>query len=81
MAQVQLEAAWEPRLRPMLLALKSDQLKVLDDQSKEVKPQTAKESDEVVVRPENPVAEININLAGTGASRQAAAARSRSRPT
>jgi hypothetical protein len=61
-AQVRLEAAWEPRLRPMLMALKADELKVRDDQNKEVKPQVAKEADEVVVRPENPVAEINLNL-------------------
>ena len=61
-AQVRLEAAWEPRLRPMLLALKADQLKVRDDQNKEVKPQVAMATDEVVVRPENPVAEINLNL-------------------
>jgi len=61
-AQIRLEAAWEPRLRPMLLALKADQLKVRDDQNKEVKPQVAMAADEVVVRPENPVAEINLNL-------------------
>jgi hypothetical protein len=61
-ANVQLEAAWEPRLRPMLLKLKADELKVLDDRNKEIKPQVQMESDEVVVRPENPVAEINLNL-------------------
>jgi hypothetical protein len=61
-AQIRLEAAWEPRLRPMLLALKADQLKVRDDQNKEVKPQVAMAADEAVVRPENPVAEINLNL-------------------
>jgi len=46
----------------MLLKLKADELKVLDDRGKEVKPQMQMESDEVVVRPENPVAEINLNL-------------------
>ena len=61
-ATVQLEAAWEPRLRPMLLKLKADELKITDDQGKEVKAQVEMESDEVVVRPENPVAEINLNL-------------------
>jgi hypothetical protein len=61
-AQIQLEAAWEPRLRPMLLSLKSDQLEVFDDGKKKVDAQTSKETDEVVVRPENPVAEINLNL-------------------
>jgi hypothetical protein len=59
---VQLEVAWEPRLRPMLLKLKYEELKILDDQKKEVKPQAEMESDEVVVRPENPAAEINLNL-------------------
>src|SRR5262249_3330218 len=62
LATIQLEAAWEPRLRPMLLKLKADELKVVDDRGKEVKPQMQMESDEVVVRPENPVAEINLNL-------------------
>ena len=38
-ANVQLEAAWEPRLRPMLLKLKYDELKIVDDRKKEVKPQ------------------------------------------
>ncbi len=61
-ANVQLEVAWEPRLRPMLLKLKADELKITDDHGKEVKAQVEMESDEVVVRPENPVAEINLNL-------------------
>ena len=61
-ATVQLEAAWEPRLRPMLLNLKASEFKVFDDHGKEVKAQVEMESEEVVVRPENPVAEINLNL-------------------
>jgi hypothetical protein len=61
-ANVQMEVAWEPRLRPMLLKLDSENLKVVDDRKKEVAPQVNEESDEVVVRPENPSAEINLNL-------------------
>jgi hypothetical protein len=61
-ANLQLEVAWEPRLRPMLLKLKADELKVVDDRNKEIKPQVQMEADEVAVRPENPVAEINLNL-------------------
>lgn len=61
-ATVQLEVAWEPRLRPMLLALKADKLEVKDDRGKPVPPQIAKEATEVVLRPENPSAEINLNL-------------------
>jgi hypothetical protein len=61
-ATIQLDAAWEPRLRPMLLKLKADEIKIVDDHGKEVKAQVEMESDEVVVRPENPVAEINLNL-------------------
>ena len=38
-ANAQFEVAWEPRLRPMLLKLKADELKIVDDQGKEVKPQ------------------------------------------
>ena len=62
LANVRLEAAWEPRLRPMLLKLQADELKVVDDRKKVVKPQMAMESEEVVIRPENPSAEINLNL-------------------
>jgi hypothetical protein len=61
-ANAQLEVAWEPRLRPMMLTLKSDGLEVKDDQGREVKPQAMMESNEVVLRPENPAAEMNLNL-------------------
>lgn len=62
-ANVAFEVAWEPRIRPMLLVIKSDQIEVKDDQGREVKPQVAMESGDVVLRPENPSAEINVNLA------------------
>jgi hypothetical protein len=61
-ASAQLEIAWEPRLRPMLLTLKSDGLAVKDDKNREVKPQAMMESNEVVLRPENPAVEMNLNL-------------------
>jgi hypothetical protein len=59
---VQIEAAWEPRIRPMLLKLNYEKLKITDDKQREVKAQVEAESDEVVIRPENPVAPINLNL-------------------
>jgi hypothetical protein len=58
----QIEVAWEPRLRPMLLTLKMDGLEIKDDKGKEIKPQTMMESNEVVLRPENPAAELNLNI-------------------
>ncbi len=61
-ANLRLETAWEPRLRPMLLKLESKELKIVDDRKKEVKPQVTEESDEVLIRPENPSVEINLNL-------------------
>jgi hypothetical protein len=61
-ASAQLEVAWEPRLRPMLLALKADETKVVDDQGKNIEAQVMEESTDVVLRPENPVAEMNLNL-------------------
>jgi hypothetical protein len=61
-ANAQFEVAWEPRLRPMLMALKADELKVVDDRGKAVMPQVMMESTDVVLRPENPAAELNINL-------------------
>ncbi len=62
-ANAQFEVAWEPRLRPMLLALQADELKIKDDQGKEVAPQVMMESTDTVLRPDNPAAEVNINLA------------------
>jgi hypothetical protein len=58
----QIDVGWEPRLRPMLLKLKSDGVEVKDDRNREVKPQVPMESDEVVLRPENPLVELNLNL-------------------
>jgi len=61
-ANLAFEVAWEPRLRPMMLAIKADQIVVKDDQGRAVKPQVMAEATDVVLRPENPVAEINVNL-------------------
>ncbi|WP_240911133.1 hypothetical protein [Paludisphaera soli] len=61
-ANAALEIAWEPRIRPMLLALKADRIEVKDDQGRPIKPQVAMESSDVVLRPENPSAEVNVNL-------------------
>jgi hypothetical protein len=65
-ANAQFEVAWEPRLRPMLLKLDADELKIRDDRGKEIEPQVMNEAAEVVLRPENPAAEINVNLAAPG---------------
>jgi len=62
-ANAQLEVAWEPRLRPMLLKLKVEELAVVDDRGKPVAPQVMNESTDVPLRPENPAAELNLNLA------------------
>jgi len=61
-ASVQFDVAWEPRLRPMLLKLAADQLKVVDDQGKDIEADVKEESTDVVLRPENPVAEMHITL-------------------
>jgi hypothetical protein len=61
-ASAQFEVAWEPRLRPMLLALKADEIKVVDDQDRAIEAQVKEESTDAVLRPDNPVAEINLTL-------------------
>ena len=61
-ANVQLEIGWEPRLRPMLLTLKAKELKIVDDTGKNIEPQVDEESTDVVLRPENPVADVNLRL-------------------
>ena len=65
-ANAQFEVDWEPRLRPMLLAWKAEELKIVDDQGKPVAPSVSKESASVVLRPTNPSAELNINMAAPG---------------
>lgn len=61
-ANAQFEVAWEPRLRPMLLELKSNEVEIVDDRGNAVTPSVAEESSSVVLRPENPAAEINLNM-------------------
>ncbi len=61
-ANAQIEFAWEPRLRPMLLALKANQLEIVDNEGNTVLPDVMDESSSVVLRPENPVAELNLNM-------------------
>jgi hypothetical protein len=46
----------------MLLALKADELKIVDDHGKDVEAQVDEESTQTILRPDNPVAEINLNL-------------------
>jgi hypothetical protein len=62
-ANMQFEVDWEPRLRPMLLALAADELSIKDDQGKDVEPQVMNESTNTVLRPDNPAVEVNLNLA------------------
>lgn len=61
-SNAQFEVAWEPRLRPMLLALKSEGVEIVDDRGTPVQPSVTEESSSVVLRPENPAAEINLNM-------------------
>jgi hypothetical protein len=61
-ANVQMELAWEPRLRPMLLEIKSDELEITDDQGRTVLPDVMGESTSVPLRPENPSVEVNLNM-------------------
>lgn len=61
-ANAQFEVAWEPRLRPMLLELKSGEVEIRDDRGNAVAPSVAEESSSVVLRPENPAAEVNLNM-------------------
>ncbi len=58
----QFELAWEPRLRPMLLGFKPDSIQAKTDDGKPVARAVMDESDDVVLRPENPAAEVNLNL-------------------
>jgi hypothetical protein len=61
-ATAQFDVMWEPRLRPMLLAVKNEDLKVVDDQDKAIAPQVNEEASETGLRAGNCAAELNINL-------------------
>jgi hypothetical protein len=61
-SNAQFELAWEPRLRPMLLAFKPDSVQATTDEGKAVPRAVMDESDDVALRPENPAAEVNLNL-------------------
>jgi hypothetical protein len=56
------EVAWEPRIRPMLLAIKAEDVMVQDDRGESVAPQIEDESASIVLRQENPISEVNVNL-------------------
>jgi hypothetical protein len=56
------EVAWEPRLRPMLLALKAEDIEIFDDLDQKVLPEVADESTSTVLRPENPAADVYLNM-------------------
>ena len=61
-ANIQAEVAWEPRLRPMLLQLKTDAMEILDDLGKKIEPEVMQESTDAALQPANPAIEINLNL-------------------
>ncbi len=61
-ATAQFEVLWEPRIRPMLLSIKNEDLKIVDDQGKAIVPQVDKESNETGLRAGNCAAEINLEL-------------------
>ncbi len=63
LANVQFEIDWEPRLRPMLLAWKAEGVTIADDQGRPVSPMATEETTSVILRPSNPSAELNLNLA------------------
>ena len=61
-ANVRLEVAWEPRLRPMLLTLPSKDVSIKDDRGEAVPPALQEEETSVPLRADNPVVEANINM-------------------
>ncbi len=61
-ATAQFEVLWEPRIRPMLLSIKNDDLKIVDDQGKTIMPEVKEESSETGLRAGNCAAEINLEL-------------------
>ncbi len=56
------ELVWEPRIRPMILDLGSRSSSITDDLGKAISPQYPSEYTSVILRPETPFAEINLNF-------------------
>ncbi|WP_435007692.1 hypothetical protein P12x_004957 [Tundrisphaera lichenicola] len=61
-ATATLDVLWEPRLRPMLLSLKNEDLAIVDDQGKPIPPQVSQETNETGLRAGNCAVEVNLNL-------------------
>ena len=61
-ASAQFEVLWEPRLRPMLLGVKNEDLAITDDQGRTVTPQVKEEAGETALRAGNCAAEVNLAL-------------------
>ncbi len=62
-ANVAFEVAWEPRIRPMLLAMKAGGVEAVDDHGRAIRPLIASESGATAVHPENSAAELDATLA------------------
>ena len=62
-SSAQFEVLWEPRLRPMLLGVKNEDLAITDDQGRAVAPQVKDQADETALRAGNCAAELNLALA------------------
>lgn len=62
-ANLQMELAWEPRLRPIMIKLRTDQIEASDDKGRKIAASTTGESMELAIRPENPIVDLNLNLA------------------
>jgi hypothetical protein len=69
-SNAQLIIVWEPRLRPMLLTLDASEVEIVDDRGETVEPTVGEESGTVVLRPENPSAEMNLNMTAPDRSAQ-----------
>ena len=61
-ASTQFEVLWEPRLRPMLLGIKNEDLAITDDMGRKIEPQVKEESGETALRAGNCAAEVNLAL-------------------
>ena len=61
-ANAEFEVAWEPRLRPMFISLKSEGVAVVDDQGRPVNPDVTDESMSQALQQKNPFVAINVRL-------------------
>ncbi len=61
-SNARLSLVWEPRIKPMLLEIEASDMTIVDNLNNTLEPTVSEESSSVILRPETPIAELNLNM-------------------